>query len=283
MSNIDLKYVYAILLVAIITIASACSSTPGTTTQSWQSPTPSIITSRPAPSISSPVPTYGYKVIHTYPHDQGAFTEGLVYDDSVFYESTGRYGQSSLRKVNQQSGQVLQIYNLPAEYFGEGLALYQDKLLQLTWKSHTGFIYDKASFDLVRDFTYPNEGWGLTYDGKRLVMSDGTSTLHFWNPETLEEIGSIDVQDRGTPVTYLNELEYIRGQIYANVWQTNKIAIIDPESGVVAAWIDLTGIIQAENYTEAIDVLNGIAYDTAAGRLFVTGKLWPLLFEIEVD
>ena len=197
------------------------------------------------------------------------------------YEGTGREGKSVLRKVDLTTGKVLQQKNLPNAYFGEGIVLWKDKIIQLTWQSRIGFVYDLATFRQLRSFTYSREGWGITHDGKRLIMSDGSSTLYFWDPETLKEIGHLDVDDKGNPVPRLNELEYIRGEIYANVWQTDRIARISPVSGHVLGWIDLTGLRDKVDQT-GVDVLNGIAYDAKKNRLFVTGKLWSKLFEIRV-
>ena len=217
------------------------------------------------------------KIVRTYPHDPEAFTQGLLYADGFLYEATGLEGKSSLRKVELTTGKVLQRVDLPGAYFGEGLALWKDKLIQLTWKSKIGFVYDRATFRQLRTFTYSREGWGITQDGKRLIMSDGSSTLYFWDPETFKEIGHLDVTDKGRPVPELNELEYIRGEIYANVWQTDRIARISPSTGQVLGWIDLKGLLtQAER--GRTDVLNGIAYDAKQNRLFVTGKLWPETF-----
>jgi glutaminyl-peptide cyclotransferase len=236
-----------------------------------------------APAHQEPIPVYGYKIVNTYPHDPKAFTQGLIYDNGFLYESTGYYGQSSLRKVELNTGKVLQIQPLSAEYFGEGLTLWQDKLIQLTWLERSGFVYDKESFQLLKSFTYPTgirEGWGLTHDATRLIMSDGTSGLSFLNPETFERTGRITVRDNGTAVDRLNELEYIKGEIYANVWYKNVILRISPETGQVVGRIDLTGLLSEEEGQKA-DVLNGIAYDAEHDRLLVTGKLWPKLFHIE--
>jgi glutamine cyclotransferase len=228
------------------------------------------------------VPIYSYNIVNTYPHDPDAFTEGLVFDDGFLYEGTGLYGNSSLRKVELETGNVLQIHELSVEFFGEGITIYGDKIIQLTWQSHIGFVYDKNSFELLQEFNYSTEGWGITHDGTRLIMSDGTSTLHFLDPQTFEEIGQLEVFDDRGPVTKLNELEYVQGEIYANVWQTDRIAIIAPETGRVIGWVDLRGLLTAEDRSEQVDVLNGIAYDAATDRLFVTGKLWPKLFEIKL-
>jgi glutamine cyclotransferase len=234
------------------------------------------------PGNSDNIPVYSYNVVNTYPHDRDAFTEGLVFEDGVLYEGTGLYGNSSLRKVELGTGAVLQTYELPAEFFGEGITIYGDKIIQLTWQSNIGFVYDKNSFELLQEFNYSTEGWGITHDGTRLIMSDGTSTLHFLDPETFEEIGQLEVFDDDGTVTKLNELEYVQGEIYANVWQTDLVARIAPETGRVIGWVDLRGLLTAEDRSEPVDVLNGIAYDAATDRLFVTGKLWPKLFEIEL-
>lgn len=244
--------------------------------------TPAPTDTLPATSTPEAAPIYTYRVINTYPHDPEAFTQGLIFEDGVLYEGTGLYRHSTLRKVALETGNVLQRYELPAQYFGEGITLYNNRLIQLTWKSRVGFVYDRESFELLREFSYPTEGWGITHDGQRLIMSDGTPTLYFWNPETFEEIGQVEVYDSEGPVTRLNELEYIQGQVYANVWQTDRIARIDPQSGRVTAWIDLAGLLTPEERQPA-DVLNGIAYDAEGDRLFVTGKLWPKLFEIKLQ
>jgi glutamine cyclotransferase len=224
---------------------------------------------------------YTFSVVNVYPHDRTAFTQGLVFENGVLFEGTGLYGESTLRRVELETGNVLQLYNLSAQFFGEGITVFEDKIIQLTWQSHKGFVYDKSSFELLREFSYSTEGWGITHNGSRLIMSDGTATLHFLNPETFEEMGTVDVYYDGTPVTKLNELEYVHGEIYANIWQTEKIAIINPQTGAVRAWIDMSGIRNWENLY-AGDVLNGIAYDSVEDRLFITGKSWSLLFQIEL-
>jgi len=231
---------------------------------------------------SNVIPVYTYKVINTYPHDRSAFTEGLVFEDGVLYEGTGLHGHSTLRRVKLETGEILQICELLPQFFGEGVTIYGNKIIQLTWQSHIGFVYDKYSFKLLQEFNYPDEGWGITHDGKHLIMSDGTETLHFLDPETFEEIGQIEVYANDIPVTRINELEYIQGEIYANIWQTERIARIDPLTGQVVGWIDLKGILSPEDHSETVDVLNGIAYDAKNDRLFVTGKFWPKLFEIEL-
>jgi len=229
---------------------------------------------------SSSIPTYGYKVVATYPHDPSAFTEGLTYFNGSLYESTGLYGNSSLRQVDLETGAVQKIIYLNSSLFGEGMTVFGDRIIQLTWQSHIGFVYD-MNFTLLQEFTYPTEGWGLTNNGSCLIMSDGTSTLYFLDPVSFAFIGNVTVHDNSGPVTELNELEYINGTVYANVWQTNRIAMISPQTGQVIGWIDLTGLLP-KNESQNADVLNGIAYDSANNRLFVTGKLWPSLFQIQL-
>jgi len=226
---------------------------------------------------------YTCRIVHTYPHDPDAFTQGLEYHDGYLYEGTGRYGKSSVRKVDLATGEVLQIHHLDSKYFGEGITIFNSRLIELTWMSHLGFIYHLADFSPIKTFRYPTEGWGLTNDGRRLIMSDGSATLYFLDPETLEITGRIKVTFNETPVTQLNELEYIRGAVYANVFQTNYIVAIDPRTGRVTRWIDLSGLSDQAGVTfnpEA--VLNGIAYDPNTDRMFVTGKLWGKLFQIEL-
>lgn len=224
--------------------------------------------------------SYGYEVVKVYPHDENAFTQGLIIENGVLYEGTGLYGSSSLRRVDLETGKVLQIFDLPDQFFGEGITVFGDKIIQLTWRSEKGFVYDRSSFELLREFDYPTEGWGITYDGDRLIMSDGTSTLYFLDPETFEAVGQVEVRDE-VPVTNLNELEYINGKVYANIWHEDTIAIINPDNGKVTGWIDLTGINEQDNL-DSSRVLNGIAYDAEGDRLFVTGKMWSQLFQIEL-
>ncbi|NOZ49357.1 MAG: glutaminyl-peptide cyclotransferase [Chloroflexi bacterium] len=226
---------------------------------------------------------YAYTVVNVYPHDRTAFTQGLDFDDEgVLYEGTGLWGRSSIRRVVLQTGAVEQIRPLPNTYFGEGIVVVGERLYQLTWQAHTGFIYDKTTFTPLASFSYPSEGWGLTYDGQSLIMSDGSDVLHFLAPDTLQETGQVHVTDDGGAVWRLNELEYVKGAVLANVWQTDRVAVIDPQNGRVKAWIDLSGLLSAEDRTPPVDVLNGIAYLKDEDRLFVTGKLWPKLFEIQV-
>src|SRR3990170_3080206 len=227
---------------------------------------------------------YTYSVVNVYPHDKNAFTQGLVFDNGVLYESTGLIGNSTLRRVDLVTGITLQLCALPNQIsnqlFGEGITIFDNKIIQLTWQSHRGFVYDKDSFDLLQEFDYPTEGWGITNDGSRLIMSDGTETLYFLNPVTFEKVGHIKVHDNG-PVPELNELEYIKGEVYANIWKEEKIAIINPQTGQIKGWIDLTGIQDFENQ-DPDNVLNGIAYDAKEDRLFVNGKRWSQLFEIKL-
>ncbi len=218
-----------------------------------------------------------YRVVHTYPHDPAAFTQGLVIADGQLYESTGLNGHSTLRRDNLETGRVLQEKDIPQQFFGEGLTNWGNTLIQLTWKAHTAFVYDRKTFNLVKTLHYPWEGWGLTQDGHDLILSDGSSTLHFLNPETFK-----GVRDLKVTADQLNELEYIHGQIYANVWMTTKIARISPQTGKVLAWIQLAGILPQVEMGNSNAVLNGIAYDKQHDRMYVTGKLWPKLFEIKV-
>ncbi len=234
------------------------------------------------PASARPTPLYTYRVLNVYPHDPGAFTQGLVYLDGTLYEGTGLEGHSSLRKVDLETGEVLQQYQLPAQYFGEGIAVLGQRIFQLTWRSHVGFVYGREKFDKQREFAYPTEGWGLTHDGKRLIMSDGTATLYFLDPDKLTQAANVEVRDERGAVTRLNELEYVEGEVWANVWSTDRIARISPKTGQVLGWIDLRGLLAAADRARQVDVLNGIAYDAAGKRLFVTGKWWPKLFEIEV-
>jgi glutamine cyclotransferase len=223
---------------------------------------------------------YGYTVVKTYPHNPSSFTEGLVYADGGFYEGTGEVGRSHLLRVDLETGAAVLSSTLEGDYFGEGITLFNDQLYQLTWRSQTGFVYSKDGFRQLKTFKYATEGWGLTHDGARLIMSDGTDTLYTLDPATLEQRPLVKVADEHGPITNINELEYIDGQIYANIWLTDRIARIDPASGRVTAWIDLSGLVGPEERVNADAVLNGIAYDPVGRRLFVTGKLWSKLFEI---
>ena len=229
----------------------------------------------------TPAPTYGYQVVRSYPHDRSAFTQGLIFRGGVLYEGTGLNGRSGIRKVRLDTGEVLKIQPLPQQYFGEGITDWKGQLIQLTWQSEIGFVYDLDTFAEQRTFTYRGEGWGLTHDDRRIIMSDGSADLRFLDPATLKEIGRLTVRDQNGPVEQLNELEYVKGEIYANVWQTDRIARISPKDGRVVGWIDLRGLLTPAERS-GTDVLNGIAYDAQGDRLFVTGKLWPRLFEIKL-
>jgi len=223
---------------------------------------------------------YTYEIIESYNHDEMAFTQGLEFIDGFLFESTGLFGESTLRKVDLKTGKVLESIDLQDQYFGEGITIINDKIIQLTWISNIGFVYEKDSFELISEFTYPTEGWGITNDNSQLIMSDGTSTLFFLDPNTFHTIKQVQVIDK-EPVSNLNELEYIQGKIWANIWNQDKIAIINPETGNVEGWIDLTGI-NNEDSQDQNKVLNGIAYDSEKDRLFITGKKWAKLFQIEV-
>ncbi len=225
---------------------------------------------------------YGYRVLHTYPHDITAYTQGLVYEDGILYESTGQRGESTLRKVDLETGELIESLNLPPNLFGEGACIFGDKIIQLTWTSKVGFVYDKESFRVVNRIEYPTQGWGLTTNGEQLIMSDGSHTIYFLEPEYFTELSRIEVFDHEKAITNLNELEYIDGKIYANVYQTDLIVVIEPETGRVLSRIDLKGLLKPEDLHDRIDVLNGIAYDPKNKRLFVTGKRWPKLFEIQL-
>lgn len=231
--------------------------------------------------VSAAPPEYGYKIVHVFPHDKTSFTEGLEYHDGVLYETTGLEGKSVLRKVRLETGQQLQEIHLPPNIFGEGFTVVGGKLFQLTYKTEIGYVYDFASFKQLSTFAYKGEGWSLTNDGSQIYMDDGSAQIRVWDPATLKEKKRITVHDGARPVPEINELEWVRGEIYANVWKTDRIARISPADGRVVGWIDLKGILQSSD-REGVDVLNGIAYDPAGDRLFVTGKLWPKLFEIKV-
>ncbi|NHK28948.1 glutaminyl-peptide cyclotransferase [Parvularcula flava] len=239
----------------------------------------------PASDAASPadIPLYDYTIVNTYPHDQGAFTQGLLWKDGHLFESTGRNGESTVRKVDLETGEVLQRHDVPYEYFGEGLVDWNGQLINLTWRSGKAFVLDQESFEVEKEFSYTGEGWGITSNGEQLIMSDGSDRLRFLDPETFEEVSSVSVTARGQPVGRLNELEWIDGEVWANVWLSNAIVRIAPATGKVTGVIDLTGLSQMAGIGPSRDfVLNGIAWDKDGGRLFVTGKYWPALFEIEL-
>ncbi len=236
-----------------------------------------------AASAAAAIPTYDFKVVHAYPHDPQAFTEGLLYRDGFLYESTGLNGKSSIRKVELETGKVLKSKDIPPQYFGEGLTVWKDTLVGLTWQTQTGFVFDLATFEMRNQFAYPGEGWGLTQNGKELIMSDGTATLRFLDPKTFLEVRRVKVTADGIPVDQVNELEVVGDEIYANLWHTNTIARIDPANGKITGWIDLGKLYPgAGKGLNGENVMNGIAYDAEKKRLFVTGKLWHKLYEIKI-
>lgn len=288
MKHLCVVFFLCVFLITVSGLGISCSSASSETavamnpTDGITSPATSAIETTVEPSPTQKIHSYSYEVVNEYPHDRAAFTQGLVFENGNFYEGTGRKGQSTLRRVDLETGQVLQMHELPDHLFGEGIVVFEDRIVQLTWRANIGFVYHKNSFELLKEFTYPTEGWGITHDGNRLIMSDGTSNLYFRDPHTLEETGRIKVLDEGVPVVKLNELEYINGEVWANVWQTNRIIRIDPETGTVLGRINLEGLLRPEDRTDRESVLNGIAYDTENDRLFVTGKLWPKIFEIRL-
>ena len=268
-----MKSVLALLLGAI---TFSCSSSDPTNGNSGTSDIAVPVEQTP---ITDPIPRYSYSIVNRYAHDPEAFTQGLVYENGYLYEGTGRRGSSTLRRVELESGRVLQRHLLADALFGEGITIFGSRIFQLTFTSGIGFIYDKEEFSRLDSVAYPTEGWGLTHDGSQLIMSDGSSSLYLRDPATFEEIGRLAVTRNGEPLSQLNELEYVNGEIYANVFTHDLIARISPQSGDVVGWIDLRDLLTADEQRQT-DVLNGIAYDADGDRLFVTGKLWPWLFEI---
>jgi glutamine cyclotransferase len=249
----------------------------------WEGGSPQSSITRFMIIYSDIVPeTYGYKIIHTYPHDRNAFTQGLFYYKGVLYEGTGQESGSSLREVELESGKVIRQHNLDASLFGEGITLYNDRIFQVTWEDKIGFVYDRATFNQINKIYYPTQGWGLTTIGNRIALSDGTNVIYFYEPESFTAVSRIEVYDNKQMVDSLNELEFINGEIWANIWMTDKIARIDPETGKVTGYINLSGLLKDSDKSPDTDVLNGIAYDQASGRIFVTGKRWPKLFEIKL-
>ena len=260
-------------IAAFCSLGWSCSNSPKAD-EPEQSPVPA--------ALQHTTPEYSYRVVDAYTHDPGAFTQGLAMADGTLYESTGLYGESSLRRVELATGDVLQMRPLPDSLFGEGIAVWEGRIIQITWRSRTGFVYDRDSFELLQQFRYDTEGWGLTHDGDRLILSDGSSTLYFMDPNSFVELGRVAVYDSDGPVTLLNELEYIGSEVFANILQSDRIARIDPKSGKVTGWIDLKGLLAEVQGPNVAGVLNGIAYDETGNRLYVTGKNWPQLFEIEL-
>jgi glutamine cyclotransferase len=275
----------AIFLPALLTLLVGCGEKPASAASpsSLAPSTPSpVLAAATSPAAAPPVVDYTYQVIGTFPHDPGAFTQGLVYLKGVLFETTGLNGRSTLRKVDLQSGRVLQKSELPSQYFGEGMTIIGDQIFQLTWQHQKGFVYNLSTFAVEKEFAYTGEGWGLTTDGHALILSDGSNVIRFLDPVTFAVLRTISVFAHGQPLSMLNELEFIKGEIYANVWQTNTVVRIDPATGNLLGTIDFSGLLSPEDYRVHPDVLNGIAYDAANDRLFVTGKLWPKLFEVQL-
>ena len=270
------RYGMAIVLAAAIGLAAFLVTRPAT--DATPAPAPAVSA---APDTPRATPVHGYRVVKTFPHDRGAFIQGLVYLDGVFYESTGLYEQSTLRKVAIETGEVLQRIDLPDKFFGEGLVDWDGTLVQLTWTTGVAFVYDRASFRKLSEHAYTGEGWGLTKTGTHLVMSDGTPTIRLLDPKTFAVSSRVQVHDENGPVAALNELEMVKGTLFANVWGTDRIAMIDLASGRVTGWLDLTGLLPVAERGR-VDVTNGIAYDAAGDRLFVTGKWWPHVYQIEI-
>ncbi len=280
----------ASLLIAAFTLIVACGGNavntrgglePGTTPGNTGPPlsqSPVVDDS----SSSGGVPTYTYDVVNRWPHDPTAFTQGLVFYDGALVESAGLYGHSSLRKVDLQTGKILKKADVPHKYFAEGLTVFQEKIFQLTWREDVCFVYDPHTFTLTSLLAYTGEGWGLTHDDQYLILSDGTNRLKFLDPVSLRVVRTISVYDGDRSLTDLNELEFIKGEIYANIWHTDRIVRIDPNSGHILGWVDLAGLLTGSERGDEEAVLNGIAYDEAHDRLFVTGKLWPAIFEIRL-
>jgi len=276
-------------LIFIVSIAVACNETPN------KSNSVNVNAAGKANSntakTSANVPVYTYEIVKTYPHDSNAFTQGLVFRDGVLYESTGEYGDSTLRKVDLSSGKVLQKQDVAEDFFAEGMTILNDKIYQITWRERTAFVYD-LNFKLLKEMRYQGDGWGLTNDGTNLIMSDGTHVIRFVNPENFQTVRTVAVfRENGQPLMNLNELEYVKGEIWANIWHSeqpnivgkpNYIARIDPNSGKLLGWIDLSGISPEDVSRDSENTLNGIAYDEASDRIFVTGKNWRKLFEIKV-
>jgi glutamine cyclotransferase len=270
------------LLPVVCALLAGC----GEKSSARATPTPAPASTPAAPAAApaaAEVPRYTYQVVGVYPHDPAAFTQGLVYLKGVLFETTGLNGSSSLRKVDLQTGRVLQQSDLPFKFFGEGMTIIGEKIFHLTWRNQKGFVYNLSTFEVEREFTYAGEGWGLTTDGRVLILSDGTNQIRFLDPETFKVLRTISVFDRGQPLTQLNELEYIKGEIFANVWQTNTIVRIDPATGALLGTIDCTGLLPPGDRRGNTDVLNGIAYDASGDRLFLTGKNWPKLFEVQLQ
>jgi glutaminyl-peptide cyclotransferase len=273
--NARMSFIFKIRLILVLGLSLTCfQCQPGTNGDQTAK--------QPTPAPNAVVPRYGFQIVNIWPHDSNAFTQGLILADGKLLESTGQEGTSSLRSVELETGKILQKVDVPEPYFAEGIALLNGKIYQLTWQHQLGFIYDSQSFKRVGEFNYEGEGWGLATDGQSLILSDGTNRIRFLDPASFKVTRTINVVDGQIPVNELNELEWVQGEIYANIWHDDRIATIDPQSGRVKAWIDLKGIIPPDQLSNEEAVLNGIAYDQTANKLFVTGKLWPSLFEIKV-
>jgi glutamine cyclotransferase len=270
------------LILLIILCATSCDPDDGTNRSNVKSSSNQTSTATPSASTEQ-IPIYGYEVVNTFPHDPGAFTQGLIFQDGALIESTGLERYSTLRRVELQTGKVLQKVDVPPFYFAEGMTLFAGKIYQLTWKGEKGFIYDPRTFQKTGEFNYTGEGWGLTHDADSLILSDGSEQIRFIDPNGYRVKRTISVTDHGRPVEEINELEYVRGEIYANVWHQNRVARIDPQTGRVTSWIDLSGLLKPGDVSDEEAVLNGIAYDEQSDRLFVTGKRWPKLFEIKLN
>lgn len=272
-----------IVVAAMLSGAFACRAKAPETATGDSAAAPVAATAQAQTPAAAPVPTYGYEVVATFPHDPAAFTQGLIYLRGILIESTGLNGRSSLRKVDLESGRVRQQIDLSGEYFAEGMTELGGRLYQLTWQNHVGFVYDLQTFEKQGEFNYTGEGWGLTTDGTSLILSDGSNEIRFLDPATFKVTRTIRVLDHsGQPLARLNELEFVRGEIYANIWQTPYVARIDPATGRLTGVIDFTGLLPPEDRTPTTDVLNGLAYDAVHDRLFVTGKNWPKLFEVRL-
>ena len=270
--------IYTLLLTCALfaSIISACASATPIPTPIALTPTPTKTAGPP------PIVNYTYNIVKTMPHDTSAFTEGLTIQDGTLYESNGQNGASDVRIVDLKTGAVKNSVKLDAQYFGEGMTILNGKIFQLTWQNHQGFIYDENTLAKLGDFTYTNEGWGLTNDGRFLIMSDGSNAITYLNPETFQVQKVVYVYDKGQPLPNINELEYIKGVLYANIWHTDKVVQIDPAFGEIIGWIDFSGLRSPEAQQNQEAVLNGIAYDSASDQLFVTGKLWDKLFEVKL-
>jgi glutamine cyclotransferase len=276
-----------LLLLALLCAAAACGPAGASNNSAANGPaanTNSNGGTSPAPAApAAAVPVYGYDVVKAYPHDAAAFTQGLIFMDGELLESTGGYeGKSSLRRVELETGKVLQKVEVPRFYFAEGLTVFGGKAYQLTWEGEKGFVYDPKTFKKLGEFEYEGEGWGLTHDSDSLILSDGSHKIRFIDPNTFQVKRTISVFDNGRPLSQLNELEYVKGEIFANVWHQDRVARIDPQTGAIKGWVDLAGLLRPGEVKDPEAVLNGIAYDEAGDRLFVTGKLWPKLFEVRL-